>query len=182
MYDIHYSLTEALENYHHLISDYSVFLYIFLAISVFGILIWINRKDKISFYFTLGAALLLIVMTFYFRRLELFNYIDTLFSGNFYKNLYFFHWNMIFCFIFMHVGLSSKKLTDFTKAIVIVFYVLLATNVTFQLYMSNVVGNSRLMVLGNTGAMIIVGNLISFLLYIYLFVYFVVSSVKKKES
>ena len=48
--------------------------------------------------------------------------------------------------------------------------------------MSNVVGNSRLMVLGNTGAMIIVGNLISFLLYIYLFVYFVVSSVKKKES
>jgi len=173
MYDIHYSLTEALENYHHLISDYSVFLYIFLAISVFGILIWINRKDKISFYFTLGAALLLIVMTFYFRRLELFNYIDTLFSGNFYKNLYFFHWNMIFCFIFMHVGLSSKKLTDFTKAIVIVFYVLLATNVTFQ---------PRLMVLGNTGAMIIVGNLISFLLYIYLFVYFVVSSVKKKES
>ena len=62
MYDIHYSLTEALENYHHLISDYSVFLYIFLAISVFGILIWINRKDKISFYFTLGAALLLIVI------------------------------------------------------------------------------------------------------------------------
>ncbi len=182
MYDVHYTLAEALENYQQMISDYSVFLYIFLAISVFGILIWINKKTKTGFYLTLGSLLLLITMTFYFRKLEMFNYITTLFHGNFYKNLYFFHWNMIFCFLLMHIQISSKKITELTRGIVVVFFVLLATNVSFQLYMSDFVGNSRIMILGNTGSMIVVGNLLSFLLYVYLIIFYVVSCVKKRES
>lgn len=181
MYDVGYSLTEALENYQQLISDYSVSLSILVAFSVFGLLLWINRKERTTFYLSLGALLLLIVMTLYFRRLELFNYITTIFSGNFYKNLYFFHWNMIFCFFLMHNQISSKKITELTRGIVIIFFVLLATNVAFQFCVSEYVGNSRLMVLGNTGPMIIVGNLLSFLLYLYLIVFNVVSSVKEKE-
>ncbi len=182
MYDVPYTLTEALENYQQMISDYSVFLSIFLAISVFGILLWINRKTKTGFYFTLGSFLLLTTMTFYFRKLEMFQYVTTLFHGNFYKNLYFFHWNMIFCFLFMHIQISSQKITELTRAIIIVFFVVLATNVSFQLYMSDFVGNSRIMILGNTGSMIVVGNLLSFILYLYLIVFYVVSYVKKRKS
>lgn len=182
MYDVHYSLTEALERYQQLISDYSVFLSIFLAFCIFGLLIWINRKEKIAFYFTLGTFLLLVVMTFYFRRLELLEYITQIFHGNFYKNLYFFHWNMFFCFFFLHIQISSRKITELTRFISLVFYVVLATNVSFQLYMSQVVGNARLMVLGNTGPMIIVGNFLSFFLYLYFIVYFTVSAIGKKEG
>ncbi len=181
MYEIHYSLAEALENYQQLISDYSVFLYILLAFSVYGVLIWINRKEKTSFYLTFGSLLLLIIMTFYFRRLELVNYITTFFNSRFYQNLYFFHWNMIFCFLLMHIQISSKKITEMTRFIVILFYIVLAANVSFQLYMSEVVGNSSIMVVGNTGPMIIVGNLISFLLYLYLILFCIVSYIKERK-
>lgn len=181
MYDVNYTLTEALENYQQMISDYSVFLFLFLAFSVFGFLLWINRKEKTTFYFTLGSLFLMIIMTIYFRKLELLTYITTIFTRNFYKNLYFYHWNMIVCFLLMHIQISSKKVTELTRFIVIVFFVILATNLSFQLYMSDYVGNSSIMVLGNTGSMIVVGNILSFLLYLYLIVFYVVSCVKDRK-
>lgn len=181
MYDVTYSLTEALESYQQLISDYSVFLFIFLAFSVFGFLLWINRKEKITFYFTLGYFFLLVIMTIYFRRFELFHYFNTIFTGNFFKNLYFYHWNMVFCFLLLHIEISSKRVTELARLIAIIFFVILATNSSFQFYMSEYVGNSRIMVLGNTGPMIIVGNILSFLLYLYFIVFYVVLYGKNRK-
>lgn len=180
MYEVHFSLTEALENYQQLISDYSVFLYIFLAMTVFGILLWINRKSSTTFYMTLGFFLLVVVMSFYFRRLEMFQHLDTLFSRYFYKNLYFYYWNMFVAFFVIHKSISSKRLTELTKFLSILFFIGLSANILFQYYISDVVGGDYLLTLGNTAPMIIIGNLTSFLLYLYLVVFVIVRYFKEK--
>ncbi len=182
MYEVHFSLAEALESYQQLISDYSVFLSIFLAMIIFGFLLWINRKSSATFYMTLGFLLLIIVMDFYFRGWEMFYHFDSFFSRYFYKNLYFYYWNMILSFFIMHRVISSNKMTNVTKVITIFLFTVLSMNHLFQYYISDTVGGNYLLVLGNTAPMIIVGNLISFLLYLYLIVFMVVSFVKKKES
>ncbi len=182
MYEVHFSLAEALESYQQLISDYSVFLYIFLAMIVFGFLLWINRKSSTTFYMTLGFLLLMIVMSFYFQGFGMFSHLDSFFSRYFYKNLYFYYWNMFFVFFLIHRLISSRKMPEVSKVIVIIFFIFLSTNNLFQFYMSDIVGGNYLLVLGNTAPMIIIGNVVSFVLYLYFIVFLIVDIVKKKDN
>jgi len=48
--------------------------------------------------------------------------------------------------------------------------------------MSDIVGGNYLLVLGNTAPMIIIGNVVSFVLYLYFIVFLIVDIVKKKDN
>lgn len=181
IYELEYTLAESLDAYGKLISNYSIFPYILGAVILFAILIYINFGRSTSFYLTLGGWALLVVMTFYFRKLDMFNHIDSIFSFTFYRNIFFYYWNTILGTFIMHACLSSAKLLKSTKQIVLMFLVLTITNVIFSFYITDLVGNSLLLILGNLYPMIIIGNIILFLFYLYLIVYKIVSFIKKEK-
>ena len=164
------TLGEALKTYRDLIAEYSNFSYILLAMTIIGVLLWVNRKTSTTYYFTWGIFFLLIVMTIYFRRMELLEHIDTIFQADFYQNLYFYHWNMILCFYLLHSQLSSRRINEVASAFCFLFFIALSTNAVFQFFISDYVGNSSLLVLGNTYPMITVGNLLSFAFYLLILI------------
>ncbi len=164
------TLTEALESYQQMISNYSVFSFILIAMVVVGILLWVNRNTSTTYYFTWGIFFLLVVMTIYFRRMELLDHIDTIFQADFYQNLYFYHWNMIFAFFLLHSQLSSHRISEVSKMLCLFFFIALSTNCVFQFFISDYVGNTPILVLGNTYSMIVVGDLLSFAFYLLVIV------------
>ncbi len=174
-------ITEAFEKYLQLISDYPVFLFLFLAMLVFGFLLWINRNTKVTYYLTFSALLLYLVVIAFTRRLELFQNITTFFHGNFYQNMYFYYWNMAIVGYFLHANISSRRVADPKKGISILFFIVLATNAIYQLYLSQVVHQNAILILGNTYPLILFGNLLAFLYYLYLIIYFFVFYKKVKK-
>ena len=182
MYQLEYSLSEALSDYLQLISNYPAFYYVLLATVIFGVLIYINLDLKISFYITLLSSIALTCLTFYFRGLEMFNHLDSIFTWYFYQNIYFYYWNMIIAFIVMHTVLNSSKQTKCTKVIILPTYVILLTNLIFSFYITGSMRNMYLLVLGNISPMIAVGNLIALIMYIYLIVLRIRVFIKQKQS
>lgn len=182
IYELEYTIVDSFEYYVKLISEYSLFPYIIVASVVFAILIHINFGTGAAFYLTLVAWLLLIITTFYFRGLDMINHIDSIFSFTFYRNIFFFYWNSILGMFVIHKCLNSNQLLKATKQIILLFLILVLTNVIFSFYITGVVGNSLLMVLGNIYPMIIIGNIILVILYLYLIIYKIVSIVKNKKA
>lgn len=178
IYELEYTIAESLEYYISLILKYSVFPYIAVALIIFAILIHINFGTNGTFYLTLGAWILLIGTTFYFRGLDMINHIDSIFSFTLYRNIFFFYWNTILGMFIIHKCLNSNSLLKSSKQIILSFLVLISTNVIFSFYITEVVNNNLLLVLGNIYPMIIIGNLMLFLMYFYLIVLKIVTIIK----
>jgi len=172
---VDYTLKEAINNYQAAISNYSIFYYILVAVIVFGIIILINLNSKTSFYLTFISWIIAIISIFYYRGLDMFNHIDTIFNWHFYQNIFCYYWNIIIGLLIMHIVLHSSKHAIVTKFIIIFMYILTITNFVFSLYITNVVGNSLLLSVGNIASMIIIGNVLLFVIYIYLIVFKIVN-------
>ena len=177
--ELDYTIAEAFSAYQKLISDYTIFVFILASIIVFAILIHVNFGTSTAFYLTFGSWLLLIVMTFYFRKMDMINQLESIFTSSFYQNIFFYYWNTIFGVFIMHNSIASNKLMKASKQIILLFYVLVITTVIFSFYITGVVNNQYLLVLGNIYPMIIIGNILLFILYLYLIILKLVSFKKK---
>jgi len=177
-----YSLTEAIADYLQLISNYPVFYFLLIAAVVFCILIMVNFNEPTAFYITLFAFLLLIVVTFYFRRLDMFEHIDSIFSWNFIKNMYFYYWNTIVAFLVVHATLSSKRRGMGTKLFTALIYVMLVTNVVYSFFITEAMQNVPLLVLGNISPMILIGNLLAIGMYIFLIIVKFIAFIRPEDK
>ena len=113
--------------------------------------------------------------------MDMFNQITTIFNINFYRNIFFYYWNVIVGLLLMHMTIHNTKKTHLTKFIAMMFFSLSISNLIFSLYMSHIVGNELIMVIGNIAPMIVVGNILIFIFYLYLFIYKVVEFFRGKK-
>lgn len=176
-----YTLAEIFSNYQSLISNYPIIIYIVVASLLFGIIVLINNPSSTSFVLTLTAWVGSIIGIFAFRKTDMINEITSIFNVHFYENIFFYYWNTIVGLLLMHMVIHNTKKSNLTKFIAMIFFCFSISNLVFSLYISSVVGNDLLMVVGNIAPMIVVGNIIIFIFYLYLFIYKVVEFFKGKK-
>lgn len=175
---VDYSLIEAIMQYKDLVINHSFIFYLLGALIVFGFLIFINLNTKTSFIITLLSFIVVVGATFWYRGLDMFNHIDSIFNLNFYQNIFFYYWNVIIGTLIMHIVINGKS-NSTTKKIVLLFYVLTIANVAYSFYISSVVFNEYILVLGNIAPIIILGNVLLFITYFYLIILKLVEAYKK---
>ena len=178
---VDYSISEAINQFKGLIVNYPIIYYIFLAAIVLGIIIMVNLNTKNAFYTTLVIELLALVFTFYYRGLDLIEYIDTIFNQHFYQNIFFYYWNVLIGLLIMHLFINGKS-DKVTKIIIILSYILTIANLIYSFYITNIVGNNYTLVVGNIAPIIILGNITLFVTYLYLIILKTVEACKKKNS
>ena len=176
-----YTLAEIFANYQSLIANYPIIVYILVASLIFGILVLVNIPNSTAFGLTLTAWISVFIGIFVFRKMDMINEITSIFNIHFYENIFFYYWNAIIGLLLMHMVIHNTKKTYLTKFITMIFFCLSISNLIFSLYISHVVGNDLLMVVGNIAPMIVVGNILIFIFYLYLFIYKVVEFFRGKK-
>lgn len=178
---VDYSLAEVITQYKALLVNYPIIYYILGALVVFGLIILVNLNTKTSFSMTLISLVITIISIFYFRGIDMINHIDTIISSHFYQNIFFYYWNIIIGVLVMHIILNSKNSNTGTKFITLIFYILTLANLIYSFYITNVVGNNYTLVVGNINPIIVLGNILLFILYLYLIILKIVEACKKKR-
>lgn len=176
-----YTMSEIIANYQSLIGNYPFIIYIVVASLIFGIIVLVNGNNSMAYKLTSVAWIGSVIGIFVFRKMDMFNQITTIFDVNFYKNIFFYYWNVILGLLLMHMAIHRTKNTHLTKFISMIFFCFTISNLIFSLYISNIVGNELIMVVGNIAPMIVVGNIIVFIFYLYMFIYKVVEFFKGKK-
>ncbi len=177
---LNFSIASAIPDYQEFIKNYPVFFSIFVAIVILGILLKINR-EKTVFKITFVIFVFFTLMIFFTRKEEMFTHFFTIFNVNFYQNLYFYCWNMILLYLLFPFVLTAKNHSKREQIISLIYFVILTTNVIFQYYISSLVNHQKLLVLGNTYPMIMVGNFLSFTFYFYLFLEWLIRHFQGKD-
>lgn len=176
-----YSILQALGNYSNFILEDKSFIVFALAALVFVIIVVLNQENKgVSFLF-LGLNILCIGIIIFNFGSEIINNIDTFFHLDLYKNMYFFFFNSIValftcCWIF-----KSKRCEKSFKNLMLVIYFPLITNMIYMLSISNYFQNADLILLFNSYPMVYAGNIIYFILYGLLFLYWIFAMKKKRN-
>lgn len=177
-----YTLEEAINLYQTLMFDYRFIYYILAATVVYGLIIFVNLNTKQAFIITFFTFVFSLLATFYFRGLDLIEHIDTIFNIHFYQNIFFYYWNVIIGILIMHIFINSSKTSTATKFIMLISLVLTLSNLIYSFYISNIVYNDFTLVVGNIAPMVIVGNIILFITYLYLIILKVVEFCSKKKT
>lgn len=176
-----FTFDEIIANYQASIISYPIFSYILVATILLGIIIFINIPNKTAFNLTLITNILLVVCIFYFRGLDMFNQITTIFNSYFYQNIFFYYWNVIIGMIVMNNAINNNKESKLTKFIIIVINILTITNLIFSLYITHILDNNLILLVGNIASMIVIGNIILFVLYLYVIMLKIVKTYKVKR-
>lgn len=177
-----YTLEEAINLYQTLMFDYRFIYYILAATVVYGLIIFVNLNTKQAFIITFFTFVFSLLATFYFRGLDLIEHIDTIFNLHFYQNIFFYYWNVIIGILIMHIFINSSKTSTATKFIMLISLVLTLSNLIYSFYISNIVYNDFTLVVGNIAPIVIVGNIILFITYLYLIILKVVEFCSKKKT
>lgn len=177
-----YTLEEAINLYQTLMFDYRFIYYILAATVVYGLIIFVNLNTKQAFIITFFTFVFSLLATFYFRGLDLIEHIDTIFNIHFYQNIFFYYWNVIIGILIMHIFINSSKTSTATKFIMLISLVLTLSNLIYSFYISNIVYNDFTLVVGNIAPIVIVGNIILFITYLYLIILKVVEFCSKKKT
>ena len=177
---IDYSISEAITQFITLMFDYPIIYYFLVAAVVFGILIFINLNTRNAFIMTFVVEILVIIFSFYYRGLDLIGHIDTIFNIHFYQNIFFYYWNVIVGILIFHFVLNGKS-DKITKMVVLVPYTLTIANLIYSFYISNIVSNNFILVVGNIAPIAILGNILLFITYLYLIILKIVEACKKKK-
>jgi len=176
---IDYSISEALTYFKTLIINYPVIYYILGALVIFGILILINLGTRNGFIMTFISWIISLILIFYYRGLDMISYIDTIFNIHFYQNIFFYYWNVVVGILIMHFVINSKN-DKLSKTFVVISYVLTITGVVYSFYISNIVSNNLMLVVGNIAPIIILGNILLFITYLYLIILKIVEACKRR--
>ncbi len=179
MYTFHYNLQECLQEYLHLINRYNIFPFIVVSILVLGILIIINRDNrKADIIFTIINLILIIMLIFIYGKDTITN-LDTFVKGNISHNMYFYFFNTFISIILCDRFLTTSRTDNSIKISITIWYVLLIINWLFTLYIAHSISFHSILIIGNIYPMVLIGNIISILLYIFIIIYCIVNILYK---
>ena len=181
MVSVNYSLGKALTRYIELSKDFSTLsIFAFIGL-IFVLLIAINIENKNANFIFYGLNITLIVIIAFTYGLKILDNIDSFFNVDLYKNVYFYLANMVISLLLITSIYKSKCIDKRVKYIIMVFYYLTIVNLLFMLYISNYLQNVMLYVIGNTYPMVYFGNIVSFILYGIIFLYWFFAMKKKRN-
>lgn len=167
MYSLDYGLTNSVNYYVELVKDYDIFTTLLFAFLILGFLMFFNINDKNNSILTILLNMLFIFLIFYCFGLEILNHLDSALNLDFMHNICFYYVNTIFAMLLSSFKFTGLKTSYGAKSILIILYLLILLNLSFALYISFNLNGDMFIILGNTYPMILVGNLLAILLYIY---------------
>ena len=171
MYNINYSLNSALDLYGKCINDYPSFFTILIAMAVLGVVFFANLESGWNnFKLTVIIETACVFFTLYYFGLDIVNHFDTALNGNFMNNICFFFINTNIALIILGSVFSTSSIEYISKAILMIFYILLLGNLIFALFITYTLNQEIFITLGNIAPMIIIGNFIAVASYIILII------------
>lgn len=180
MTSVNYSLGNALNRYFELSKDFGSFLIFAVVCLIFVTLVIVNIDNKKADFIFYGLNITLIGIIIYTYGLKILDNIDSFINLDLYKNIYFYLTNMIISLLLISRVYSSKRIEKVFKRIVMIFYYLTIVNLLFMIYISNYLQNVMIYVVGNTYPMVYFGNIISFILYGIIGLYWFIFMKRKK--
>lgn len=181
MISFNFTVANALDLYTRMFANFPAFPILAITALVFVIVIAFNLENKSTHFLFYGLNIILIGIICWTHGMNILNNIDSFWGVNLFKNVYFYLANMVLALILITIILRNNKLDKGIKYITIVFYYLILVNLLLMLYMSNYLQNIMLLVVSNTYPMIYFGNIVAFVMYAVLIIYwlFFMKKVKK---
>ena len=179
MYSLDYNLENSINYYLELINDYNIFYTFVLAFILLGFLLFFNINNKNISILTILINFLFIFLIFNCFGLEILDNLNSCLSKDFLHNICFYYIGTIISLVASSVKINSLKTSYGAKVILIIMYLLIILNLSFALYISYNIDSNLFIIMGNTYPMILIGNLISILLYIYIFVLILIEKTSK---
>lgn len=181
MTSINFTLAEAISLYTSMFRDITAFSLITAAVVIYTILVLINIDNKEMNYVFIGLNVIILIFLFANHGMDTINNIDSFFNTNVLKNLYFYYFNTMFMLCLVTSILRNKRIEKSIKSMVIVVYGVSLINLFLVLYMSYVVNNNVIYILGNTFPMFYFGNISNIVIYGILLLYFLVAYKKVRK-
>lgn len=181
MTSIDFTTLEAVKLYTDMFLNISAFGLIALATTIYIVLLIINidRKEMNYVFIGINAIIFMILVINY--GYDTINNIDSFFNTNILKNIYFYYFNSMFVLCFVTSVLKNKRIEKSIKIFTIVVYGVSLVNLLLTLYMSQIVHNNTLYILGNTFPMFYFGNITNFVIYGILLLYWAFAMKKVRK-
>ena len=179
MYNIDYNIGECFNFYGKLIGEYPIFNLILMSMIVLGIVMIMNIKNDNNLMLTILFNIVSVALTFYYFKLEIINHLDTCLDQGLIGNICFYFINTNIALFVISAWLTSKCDNYAFKFTLIILYLGLLLNIYFALYVTYSMNQIILITLGNIYPMIIIGNLASFGVYLYLILMYLAERYRK---
>lgn len=159
----------------------SAFGLITLAVIIYIVLLIINLERKEMNYVFIGVNAIIFLVLAINHGFDTINNIDSFFNTNILKNIYFYYLNSMIMLCLVTNALRNKRIEKSVKVFTIIIYGVSLINLFLVLYMSQIVHNNTILILGNTFPMFYFGNITNFVMYGILVLYwaFVMKKVRK---
>lgn len=181
MVSVDRTLGQVINAYTNFMLEDKTFLIFALAALVFVIIVALNmEKNNVSFLF-LGLNIIFIGIIVINFGSDIIKNCDTFLSADLYKNMYFFFFNSIIALGISSSIYKSKRCDKGFKTTMLIIYYPLITNLIYMISISNYFKDVELLTLFNAYPMVYVGNIICFILYGVLFLYWLFLMKKKKK-
>ena len=170
--NLNYSIGKTISLLLNSIQNYFIFKIIIVCSILLFIILLINKKYQK--YIISIISIILAIMIIYF-------YYQTLISKDTFQNImhnirFYFLNSLIFLVVISVVNYIINK-----KIVINIIYCLSFILLSFSLFMTHYVHNVELITLGNIYPMIVYGNYLYTILYIYLIIYAVYNLIKSKK-
>ncbi len=181
MTNINFNLSEAVNLYTNMFLNISAFGLITLAVAIYVFLLIINIERKEMNYIFIGVNTIILLFLAINYGIDTLDNMGSFFNTNILKNIYFYYFNSMFMLCLVTSTLKNKRIEKSIKVFTIVIYGVSLVNLLLVLYMSQIVHNNTMYILGNTFPMFYFGNITNFVMYGILLLYwmFVMKKVKK---
>lgn len=179
MYSLGYTFREAIDLYFKTISNYHSFYTILLAIVILGFVLIANMNGKNNIVVTTILNVISMFLIFYYFGFEIIDNLDSCFNHDFLNNICLYFVNSIIALIAASITITSLRIDYTSRFVLMVMYCLLLGNLLYSLYITYTINANLLVTLGNIAPMIHVGNLLSFMIYIYIIIVNIVAKLSK---
>ena len=181
MTSINYNLVDAIKLYADMFVSVKSFPIFAILALIIVLIVGFNLNNKnANFLYYIFNTIVIGVILFKFGK-DIPSKIPTFFSHRFYKNIYLYLTNIIVSLILITFILKSKRRPLKYKYVILVFYYFVLVNSIFMLSMAHYLSYDFMMVLVNTYPMVLMGNIVSFGLYITVIGYWLFFSKKQKK-
>lgn len=152
---------------------YEIMISLIIGISIFVILLIINKDNKKTNYIIgiINILIIIIIFIYYIKDIISFKFSDPI------NNIYFYFLNSIIYLITMCITSFKTKY----KKINYIIYGICLINILFSLFMTYYLNNQTLIVIGNIYPMIKFGNIIYISYYIIILIIFIIKRLNAKK-
>lgn len=181
MTSYNFSVSDAFNLYIKMFTNISALVLIAAVVIIYCVILLVNiKKSSMNYIFIIFNILVLLFLIANYGN-DTLNNIDSFFDTNILKNIYFYYFNSMIYLCMSTSILKSKRIEDSIKSTSIFLYGITLINLLATLYMSYIVHNEALYVIGNTYPMYFFGNITMFLTYGLWLLYwlFVMKKVRK---